>query len=61
MKGFIKNLCGLWKTFLGKCGRNEERCTYLVCDFNGRWLKDSNLLCSIVFVLNVEGRVEYIM
>ncbi len=30
--------------------RNGERCTYLVCDFNGRWLKYSNYLCCIVIV-----------
>ncbi len=42
-------------------GRNGERCTYLVCDFNGRWLKDSNYLCCIVIVLNVESRVGHVM
>ncbi len=42
-------------------GRNGERCMYLVCDFNGRWLKDSGLLCCIVIVLNVEDRVGYVM
>jgi hypothetical protein len=42
-------------------GRNGKRCMYLVCDFNGRWLKDSNYLCCIVIVLNVEGRVGHVM
>jgi hypothetical protein len=41
--------------------KNEERCTCLVCDFNGRWLKDLNYLCCIVIVLNVEGRVGHVM
>ncbi len=41
--------------------RNGERRTYLVCDFNGRWLKDSNHLCCIVIVLHVEGRVGHVM
>jgi hypothetical protein len=31
---------------------------YLVCDFNGKWLKDSSFLCCIPIILeNVEGRV----
>jgi hypothetical protein len=33
----------------------------LVCDFNGRWLKDSSYLCCIVIVLNVESRVGHVM
>jgi hypothetical protein len=41
--------------------RNGERCTYLICDFNRRWLKDSIILCCIVIILNVEGRVGYVM
>jgi hypothetical protein len=61
MKGFIKKLCGLWKLSLENDVRNEKRCTYLVCDFNGRWLKVSSLLCCIVVVLNVEDRIEYLM
>jgi hypothetical protein len=32
---------------------------YFGCDFNGRGLKDSNLLCWIVIVLSVEGKVSY--
>ncbi len=35
-------------------GRNGKRCTYLVCDFNGRWLKDSSHFSCIVIVLSVE-------
>ncbi len=42
-------------------GRNGEQCTYLVCDFNGRWLKNLSPLCCIVIVLNVEGRVDHVM
>jgi hypothetical protein len=30
---------------------------YLVCDFNGRWLKDSSFLCCILILLKVEGKV----
>jgi len=48
--------------------KNGERCMYFVCDFNGRWLKDSSLfngrwlkdsslLCCMVILLNEEGRV----
>jgi hypothetical protein len=33
-------------------------CMYLMSDFNGRWLKDLNLLCCISILLeSVEGRV----
>jgi hypothetical protein len=38
-------------------GRNREICMYLVCDFNGKWLKDSNFLCYIIIILKVEGRI----
>jgi hypothetical protein len=41
--------------------RNGKRNTYLVCDFNGRWLKDLRHLCCIVIVLSVEGRVGHVM
>jgi hypothetical protein len=31
---------------------------YLLCDFNGRWLKDSSFLCCICILLeNVEGKI----
>jgi len=33
---------------------------YFVCDFNGRWLKDSSLLCCIVIVLSVGCKVGYV-
>jgi hypothetical protein len=39
--------------------RNGEICMYFVCDFNGRWLKDSSVLCCLVILLSVEGRVVY--
>jgi hypothetical protein len=32
-------------------------CMYLVCDFNGSGLKGSSLLCCIVILLKVEGRI----
>jgi hypothetical protein len=41
--------------------KNGKRCTYLVYDFNERWLKDSSILCCVVVVLSVEGRVKYVM
>ncbi len=37
--------------------RSRKKCMYLVCDFNGRWLKDSSLLCCIIILLREEGRV----
>jgi len=30
---------------------------YFVCDFNRRWLKDSNLLCCMAILLSEEGRI----
>ncbi len=41
--------------------RNGKICTYLVCDFNERWLKGSSILCCLVVLLSVEGRVKYVM
>jgi hypothetical protein len=41
--------------------RNGERCMYLACDLNGRWLKDSSLLCCVVIVLSVENKEGYVM
>jgi hypothetical protein len=57
------NICvGYGKLFSFESdGRNGERCIYLVCDFNARWLKDSNPLCYIVIVLSVEGKVKHAM
>jgi hypothetical protein len=41
-----------------RCVRNKEMCMYLVCDFNGRWLKYLNLMCCIFILFkSVEGRV----
>ncbi len=52
-EGLIKNLESEVK--------NGERCMYFVCDFNGRWLNDSNPLYRIFIVLNVGGIVSYVM
>jgi hypothetical protein len=49
------------KSLLKSDGRNGERCMYFVCDFNGRWLKDSSLLYSIAIISSVGGRVGYVM
>jgi len=35
----------------------KKRCIYLVCDFNGRWLKDLHLLGCIIILMNEEGRI----
>jgi hypothetical protein len=47
--------------FFRMMGGMEKGCMYLVCDFNGIWLKYSNYFCCIVIVLNVEGRVRHVM
>ncbi len=41
--------------------RHGEICMYFVCDLNGKWLKDSSLLCCILIILNMGGRVSYVM
>jgi hypothetical protein len=52
---------GYGKLSLENDERNGERCTYLVCDVSGRWLKDLNPLCCIVIILSVEGKVNHVM
>jgi len=37
--------------------RGEKRCMCFVCDFNGRELKDSSLLCCIIILLKVKGKI----
>jgi len=56
----MRDLCGIWKS-LESDGRNGKRCKYLLCDFNRRWLKDLSILCCIVVVLSVEGKIRYVM
>jgi hypothetical protein len=41
--------------------RNGEICMYFLCDLTRRWLKNSSLLCYILTVLNMGGRVGYVM
>ncbi len=50
---------GHWecKTFMERDVRGRKKCMYLVCDFNGRWLKDSSLLCCIIILLREGGRL----
>ncbi len=45
------------RTFIEMDVKNKERCMYFVCDFNGRWLKNLNLLCCIIIILSEEGKV----
>jgi hypothetical protein len=37
--------------------RNGGKSMYFVCDFNGRWLKDSKFLYCFDVLLSVEGSV----
>jgi hypothetical protein len=37
-----------------------EKNVCTLCDFNGRWLKDSNFLSCIVIKLSVRGRLGYV-
>jgi hypothetical protein len=46
-----------YKTLMERGVRNGEKCMYFACDFNGRWLKDSSLLCCITILLNEKGKV----
>ncbi len=50
---------GHWefKTLMKRDMWGRKKCMYLVCNFNGRWLKDSSLLCCIIILLREEGRV----
>jgi hypothetical protein len=34
---------------------------YIVCDFNGRWLKHSGFIYCFDILLNVEGRVFFVI
>jgi hypothetical protein len=34
---------------------------YFVCDFNGRWLKDSNFIYCFDVLLNMEGKIVYVI
>jgi hypothetical protein len=52
---------GYGKLLFERKERNEERCTYLVSDFNGIWLKYLSHLCCIIIVLNMEGKVGHVM
>jgi hypothetical protein len=39
-----------------KCVRNGGMCMYFVCDFNGKQLKNLNIVCCVSILLtNVEG------
>jgi hypothetical protein len=61
MRGYLESCLGYGELSLEHDWRNGERCLYLACDFNGRWLKDLSLLCCIVIVLSVEYRIGYVM
>ncbi len=41
--------------------KNGERNMYFVCDFNGRWLKDSSFIYCFDVLLNVEGIVVLVL
>jgi hypothetical protein len=41
--------------------RNGKRSVYFLCDFNGRWLKDSSFLSCIDILLSVEGIIIYVI
>jgi hypothetical protein len=56
---------GIHLKFLGDVGLSlgewrrgmEKEIWYFVCDFNKRWLKDSNFLCCTNVQLSVEGGI----
>jgi len=60
-KDSLEICVGYGKFSLESDGKNEKSCMYLVCDFNGGWLKDSSILCCIIIVLSVGGKVKYVM
>ncbi len=61
-EGISLEICvGYGKLLFEREERNEERCMYLVGDFNGIWLKYLSHLCCIIIVLSVEGKVGHVM
>jgi len=66
-RGTRRKVGGIWDSFktFGRCRifiwrveeRNGERNMYFVCDFNGRWLKDSSFLCCVHVLLSVKGKI----
>jgi hypothetical protein len=60
MRDSLRSFVRYVEFFLKSDVKNGKKCIYLICDFNGRWLKDLSFLCCIVIVLSVEGRVGYI-
>jgi hypothetical protein len=53
---------GRWKTLTWSVEEmNGERNVYFVCDYNGRWLKDSTFVCCIDVTLSVEGKIVLVI
>jgi hypothetical protein len=53
---------GTWKILTWSVEeKNGERNVYFVCDFNGRWLKDSAFVCCMDVILSVEGRIVLVI
>jgi hypothetical protein len=46
-----------YRTLMERDVRNGKKCMHFVCDFNGRWLKDSSLLCCMAILLSEEGKI----
>jgi len=46
-----------YRTLVERDVRNGERCMYFVCDFNGKWLKYSSLLCCVAILFSEEGKI----
>ncbi len=48
-EGIHLDICvGYGELSLESDGKNEKKCTYLVCDFNERWLKDSSFFVALL-------------
>jgi hypothetical protein len=45
------------RTFMEKDVKGGKNYMYLVCDFNGRWMRDLTLLSCIAILLRVENKV----
>jgi hypothetical protein len=52
---------GYGKFSLKNDERNGKKCMHLVCDVNGKWLKDLSPSCCIIIVLSVEGKIRHVM
>ncbi len=60
-RDFIINFWGMEEMDLECRGEEWKKIMYFVCHFNGRWLKDSSFIYCFHVLLNVEGKVVFVI